>query len=640
MKLRGTKRHLIFALVMVLILSGITWAAFSQQRSEPENRTGQKTDSSLMLTAEGNSLKVSEKVKDNIKKENKTKKDDKKEDKKNKDNKKEGKTDSRKSDGKGRKNKGKTDVVYFTTTIKDGETVTKKDYSFSIKHKISSLTPKKTLIYVNGKLTDSISDARTDFTMLLSEGENSVRVQVVYETRSGQEISPYKNYTINVDTRHLVITTSLKDGMKVESAYLGFTASAAFGEDDVDVIVEYGGRELSRVDGSYEAELEKGENIFTISAEYDSDHKLRDEYRIYYQPPKGLHIETDLKDQTVKAVDPDFTFRAEAVGGGAKTEFTVSMNNKIIKGENGVYDVKLVPQGEKAYNTIRLKASDGKEEDSATFKIKYIPLATPETEPSITHINISDGQTVKKKNPYTLELAAKDYKGKKIYYDGMDVYLNGRHQIVRDTNPYVTYKLNFSEGKNIVRIIITDDDGRVKEFSYTVNYVRPDDNEKIGTVTVSMDANVLGLGSMISGATTDLLAGDNAAKVIVRVLESKGFGCISSGSTDQGFYLSAISRSGIGRTEHIPEALKDEIDDHGITWQGSRDEPERSMNSLGEKDYTQGSGWIILVDGRFISESASAVDLHDGSIVKVRYTLAYGMDIGGTYQGSTFSKTY
>ena len=92
MKLRGTKRHLIFALVMVLILSGITWAAFSQQRSEPENRTGQKTDSSLMLTAEGNSLKVSEKVKDNIKKENKTKKDDKKEDKKNKDNKKEGKT--------------------------------------------------------------------------------------------------------------------------------------------------------------------------------------------------------------------------------------------------------------------------------------------------------------------------------------------------------------------------------------------------------------------------------------------------------------------------------------------------------------------------------------------------------------------
>ena len=60
---------------MVLILSGITWAAFSQQRSEPENRTGQKTDSSLMLTAEGNSLKVSEKVKDNIKKENKTKKE-------------------------------------------------------------------------------------------------------------------------------------------------------------------------------------------------------------------------------------------------------------------------------------------------------------------------------------------------------------------------------------------------------------------------------------------------------------------------------------------------------------------------------------------------------------------------------------
>ena len=95
MNCAGVEAILIFALVMVLILSGITWAAFSQQRSEPENRTGQKTDSSLMLTAEGNSLKVSEKVKDNIKKENKTKKDD----KKNKDNKKKKKDDHRKSDG-------------------------------------------------------------------------------------------------------------------------------------------------------------------------------------------------------------------------------------------------------------------------------------------------------------------------------------------------------------------------------------------------------------------------------------------------------------------------------------------------------------------------------------------------------------
>lgn len=640
MKLRGTKRHLIFSIVILLVLSGIAWAAVSQYRSEPVNETGQKVDSSLMLTAEGNKLSVSEKVKDNIEKKDKEKKDDKKEKKKNKKDNKTGKNESNKAKGKGQKNTGKTDVIYFTTTIKDGETVTKKDYSFSINHKIPSLTPKKTNIYINGRLTDSIDDARTDFTIFLSEGENIVRVQVVYETRNGQEISPYKNYTINVDTRNLVINTSLKDGMKVESAYLSFTASAAFGEDDVDVLVQNESGELSRIDGYYETELKKGENKITISAEYDEKRKLSEEYRIYYEPPEGMHIETDLQDQTVKAVDPSFTFKAEAVGGSAKTEFTVSFNNKIIKGENGVYNVELVPQGEKACNTIRLRAKDGKEEDSETFKIKYIPIATPETEPKLTHINISDGQTVKKKNPYTLELAAKDYKGKKIYYDGMDVYLNGKHQIVRDTNPYVTYKLNFSDGKNVIKLILTDDDGRTKEFQYTVNYVKPDDNEKVGTVTVSMDANVLGIGSLISGASTDLLAGDNVAKVIVRVLEAKGFGCISSGSTDQGFYLSGISRSGIGRTERIPEDLKDEIDDHGISWQGSREDPERSMNSLSEKDYTQGSGWLILVDGRFISESASSVDLQDGSIIKVRFTLAYGMDIGGTYQGNTFSKTY
>jgi len=456
-----------------------------------------------------------------------------------------------------------------------------------------------------------------------------------------QRISPYKIYTIYVDTRSLVITTSLKDGQTVETAFLTFTASAAFGDDDVDVLVECAGVELVQIDGVYEVALEEGENQISIFSEYDEKHKAREEYTIYYVPPPGMHIETDLQDQTIRAVTGEFSFQARVIGGSDRTEFTVSLNNRVITGENDVYEVELEPQGTRAYNTIRLKAKDSNEEDSKTFKIKYIPEATEETAPKITHINISDGQTIKKKNPFVLQLAAEDYQGKKIYFDGMEVYLNGSHQILRETTPYVTYKLNFVEGANELRVSITDDDGRNKEFVYTIQYVQPDENQKVGTVTVSMDANVIGLGMLIEPTTVDLYAGDNMAKVIVRVLEARGFGCNYTGSLDRGFYLASISRSGIGSSYNIPEALQDEITETGISWQGDDlSNLNREANSLGQRDYTTASGWMIIANGSFLSEGASETDINDGDIIKVRYTLANGMDIGGVYMGNTFVNTY
>lgn len=535
---------------------------------------------------------------------------------------------------------GLTDTIYFTTSIKNGESVTSKAYSFSINHKIENLKPKETNIFINGELAESITDARTEFDIFLNEGENVVRVQVTYENEHGQLLSPYKNYVIDVDTRSLVINTSLADEQTVDSAYLTFTASAAFGEEDVDLLVMQDGEEVFRNDGVYEVYLQEGANTFVMSAEYSPEINAEKTCVVNYVPSRGMYIETDLENQTIKAVEPDFTFRAEVVDGTARTEFTVTLNNKIITGENGVYNIQLQPQSVRAYNTIRLKATDGNEEDSLSFQIKYIPVATPDTEPQVTYINIKDGQTINKKNPFKLEMAAKDYKGNKIYFDGMEVYLNDNHQILRDTKPYVTYYLNFEEGQNEVKILLTDDDGREKEYTYIINYVPPDENQKIGTVTVSMDAAVLGLGSLIPPVKVDLLAGDNLAKVINRAMEAKGYTPVYTGSTDSGYYLKAVGRSGIGSRCNIPEALKNEITEYGIPWHGSAEEPERAANTLGDDDYTAWSGWLVILDGEFISTSAADLDPVDGSIIKIRYTLAYGMDIGDSYQGMTFENTY
>ena len=638
-------RNIYTCAILAVIAAGLIFCTLFIPRTEPADLSGINPDSSLMLIADGSKLTVSEETVDSSEEnekepeeEQEQEPEEEKKDEKKKDNKSEDNNNSE-DNGEGNGN-GLTDTIYFTTSIKNGETVTEKAYSFSINHKIETLTPKETNIYINGKLTESISDARTDFDVFLKEGENTLKVQVTYENENGQLLSPYKNYIINADTRNLVITTSLPGEQTVDSPYLSFTASAAFGDEDVDLIVMQDGEEVFCNDGIYDAQLKEGMNTFIMSAEYSPEITAEKICIVNYIPPKGMHIETDLENQTVKAVNPDFTFHAEVIGGSARTEFTVTLNNKAVSGENGEYHVQLKPQSEKAYNTIRLKATDGKEEDVLTYKIKYIPVATPETEPQISYINIKEGQTINKKNPFKLELAAKDYKGNKIYFDGMEVYLNGNHQILRDTKPYVTYYLNFEEGQNEVKVIITDDDGRVKEFIYSINYVPPDENQKIGTVTVSMDANVLGLGSLIAPVKVDLLAGDNLAKVINRTMEAKGFTPINSGSTDSGYYLKAVGHSGLGSRCNIPEALKNEITDSGIPWHGTAEEPERAADSLGDDDYTAWSGWMIIMDGSFISTSASDLDPVDGSIIKIRYTLAQGMDIGGSYQGMTFENTY
>jgi len=536
---------------------------------------------------------------------------------------------------------GETSLIYFTTGIKDGDIVTTNAMQFSLSHQIPELVPQGTKIYVNEMLVEDTKDARTTFSVFLSEGENTVRVQAVYQNADGQTLEPYKDYTIFVDTRSLVIETSLQNGMTTESAFLQFKAKALFGQDEADLTATLNGEEIAQFEGIYEGYLVEGANEIILSASYRG-HEASDVYTVYYEEPEGLYIDTDLEDLTViKAECGDFSFRAEALGGTRRTEFTVTLNGEPIDGNDGRYDVVLLPATELSgqNNIIKMIAKDDEQEETLRFRVKFIPIATPETEPVMHHLNISDGMTIQKKNPFTLEIAAKDYRGNKIYFDGIEVFLNGKKQILRDTSPYITYKLNFLDGPNTVRIKVIDDDGRVKEFDYNINYQQPDANEKIGMVRVIVDANVLGIGTIVD-ANVDLLAADSASHAILRALDKAGLGYQYEGSTESNFYLSHIEKPGIGMRYNIPDALRQAINDEGILWQGSEEDPKRELDSLGEFDYTSDSGWLIMVDGVFITESASSTDIADGSVIKVRYTLAKGKDIGGAMQGESFDTIY
>lgn len=147
------------------------------------------------------------------------------------------------------------------------------------------------------------------------------------------------------------------------------------------------------------------------------------------------------------------------------------------------------------------------------------------------------------------------------------------------------------------------------------------------------------------------------AKAIMGMDTGEPFGAASdtlgwrgsyAGTLDTGFYLQSLN------TDYYADALEDAtwpgnveeevfaaIDarfgagsDLAILWRclyrNGLNKSTGSGSTFGEFDYTSGSGWMYSLDGTYYpGQSMSAVYLKDGDVLTLRYTLAYGWDIGG-----------
>ena len=189
---------------------------------------------------------------------------------------------------------------------------------------------------------------------------------------------------------------------------------------------------------------------------------------------------------------------------------------------------------------------------------------------------------------------------------------------------------------------------------------RREAGQKIGDATIYVDMTVLGLG--VTGPIYyDVLADEPISYVVAKAImgmdTGEPFGAASdilgwrgsyAGTLDTGFYLQWLD------TGYSADALEDS------TWPGSTEEEvlaaidarfgagtglatlwrclyrnglnksAGSSSRIGEFDYTSGSGWMYSLDGTYYpGQSMSAVHLNDGDTLTLRYTLAYGWDIGG-----------
>lgn len=532
------------------------------------------------------------------------------------------KEDSKENSNQNEKSNSFTEVPasetgeFFITSIIDGETVALNEYSFTITQIRDDLEVLKVDVLVNGKIIKEFNG-----NVFLDDGENTITVRCTYRDNQSKRIIAQKDYVVNVGDKKLIISTSLKD-MVTNNPYLEFYAVAVLEKEECKLKVTLNGAPVELQEKSiYSVTLEEGDNLITLKSEKGKFSESK-EFLINYMPDGHWGIFTNLTSKRVQ--EDHITFNAKVSGGTNRARLQVFVNGTQITGVDDKYEAPL----EIGNNTIRLKAIDvGKDSVWDNYTIRYVPKATKETAPKLTYINISDGKRVKG-DTFKLSIGAEDYKGNRIFYDGIEVRLNGKAIQYRWSNEYVSYQLSLRNGKNSVSVLLRDNDGREALFQYDVICEYIEEGTKIGRVNVILDAKVLHLGTLASGSV-DIYYGDTVADAITRFLTNRGFDLEHAGTTKKGFYLSAIKKGGITNGWRIDQKLLDEIEGDGLMLNRDPDTGDfvYSRGSLGQYDFCQGAGWMYTVNGSSTNYGMSEYRLEDGDQIGIRFTLAYGKDI-------------
>ena len=353
-------------------------------------------------------------------------------------------------------------------------------------------------------------------------------------------------------------------------------------------------------------------------------------------------IATDLKDSiksTTELSGDILPFTARLVNGGAAV-LTVNIRNDSTRdnGEylshiNDIYEPELCLG--KNYITMYVKR-DGVTILQKTFVIDYVAEKANDEKPEVgenpptIETNLDNFSANIKNEKFVFTVKARDYNKTKIPASNITVTLDGKTIINPTGSDTFEYDLFFKPPESgdfvdhIVTVTAWDNKGNssFKRYSVTQEYI--DTGMEIGKAAVYIDATVVGLGILDEGFEYVIRQGVPAAYAIKEALEAYEYDFKYEGTPEVGFYLKKIERRMLTNRAEIPENLKEKIIDDGIELNNIS-----SKNSLGEFDYTQGSGWMYEVNGAFPGRGLDEYTLADGSVICIRFTLAYGKDIGG-----------
>lgn len=549
----------------------------------------------------------------------------------------------------------KDPAAYFTTSITDGETVEKETYGFSIRQQ-TTLEVTGMSAAVNGK--EYLFPANSRYmNVRLATGANTITVSVNYREEDGSTVCASKSYTVYyAQAGELIIVAKrvsdkkpLNELATVTDGELIFTASMVQDGNEYPVqSVTLNGSTLTGIGDTYTASLNSGTNTIRIKGSYQSS-SAEETYTITYNA-SAFRIRTEISstvidDNTTQSsasfekvtVDSEqYRFWLQLIQSTGKESIDrvyvkdSTATPSLIQESDGRYTVQMGRED-------RMLCIDYKDSLGQPKTYKYQlhfqrnaedtpenrqPTISPEIEMDGTIIGLTDGLTLK--NPDVILLVdGHSYTGKQLYSSNYTVSVNGMVVPAPVSQSgskfgYSTYLSN--EGANTITITATDADGYSATRSWTVYY----ENGDI-TVTVSVEAATVGLGYLVPPTEVTVPGGTDAWSIVEKVLTENGYGISGSGS-----YLSAIQRSGICSGFFIDPELIDLIVADGMDENGAGLDPQPySMDSLGEFDFYRWSGWMYSYNGSYPGYGMNVCKPQDGSVIRVRYTLSLGKDIGG-----------
>lgn len=545
-------------------------------------------------------------------------------------------------------------ALYFTTSIIDGETTAEETYTFTITHQ-PQREPIGLAVTVNGRELRYAAQT-TSVTVHLAAGANTIVVSADYR-EDGGTVRATRSYTVYYAQpgELIIVAKRTSDGRQlgelgtVSEGALTFTAYAERDGSTYPVqSVELNGRTLAGSGGSYTADLNSGENRIRVKASYQSS-TADVTYTITYNA-SAFQISTTISDTVIDdstaqssasfekvTVDSErYRFWLQLIQSTGKESIDrVRVSDStgtfsLTQDSDERYTVQMGREDRKLY--IDYKDSTGR---SKTYKYQLHfqrgaegtpedrqPTIIAQVEADGTVIGLTNGLTMKTPDLIVL-VDGRSYNGQQLYANNYTVSVNGT--VVPAPISQSGYQFGYTaylsnEGANTITITATDADGYSATRSWTVYY----ENGDI-TVTVSVEATTVGLGYLVAPTEVTVPGGTDAWTVVQQVLTENGYTVSVRGS-----YLSAIQRSGICSGFFIDSELMELIMADGMDENGAGLDPQPfSMDSLGEFDFYRWSGWMYSYNGSYPGYGLNVCKPQDGSVIRVRYTLAMGKDIGG-----------
>ena len=178
------------------------------------------------------------------------------------------------------------------------------------------------------------------------------------------------------------------------------------------------------------------------------------------------------------------------------------------------------------------------------------------------------------------------------------------------------FRAEVTDGRNDFTITATDRKGNTKTLNRWITVNTEGEVEVTGTVSVTISAGIIGLGTIYSTDVT-ITNGDSAKDAVKRAFEKGGYTGVWDGS-----YLAGIKKSGIAEGAHISDEVREQMEELRQT---EKDPSKQNKDQLKHKDFYESSGWMYSVNGTVPGVGMNSLKLEDGDEVNLYFILAEGV---------------